>query len=137
MKTLEYYLALPYKLEIIPDMDEGGYVASYPDLPGCLTIGDTMQEVIKNAEDAKTTWLEAAIEDGIAINEPQSAEKYSGQFKLRLPKSLHKSLAEHSKQEGISMNQYCLYLLAKNDAAYTYNSTKTYMIHETQEKYGK
>lgn len=137
MKTLEYYLALPYKLEIIPDMDEGGYVASYPDLPGCLTIGDTMQEVIKNAEDAKTAWLEAAIEDGIAINEPQSAEKYSGQFKLRLPKSLHKSLAEHSKQEGISMNQYCLYLLAKNDAAYTYNSTKTYMIHETQEKYGK
>ncbi len=137
MKTLEYYLALPYKLEIIPDMDEGGYVASYPDLPGCLTIGDTMQEVIKNAEDAKTAWLEAAIEDGIAINEPQSAEKYSGQFKLRLPKSLHKALAEHSKQEGISMNQYCLYLLAKNDAAYTYDSTKTYMVHETQEKYGK
>ena len=137
MKTLEYYLALPYKLEIIPDMDEGGYVASYPDLPGCLTIGDTMQEVIKNAEDAKTAWLEAAIEDGIAINEPQSAEKYSGQFKLRLPKSLHKTLAEHSKQEGISMNQYCLYLLAKNDTAYTYDSTKTYMVHETQEKYGK
>ena len=137
MKTLEYYLALPYKLEIIPDMDEGGYVASYPDLPGCLTIGKTMQEVIKNAEDAKTAWLEAAIEDGIAINEPQSAEKYSGQFKLRLPKSLHKSLAEHSKQEGISMNQYCLYLLAKNDAAYTYNNNKTYMVHETQEKYGK
>lgn len=137
MKTLEYYLALPYKLEIIPDMDEGGYVASYPDLPGCLTIGDTMQEVIKNAEDAKTAWLEAAIEDGIAINEPQSAEKYSGQFKLRLPKSLHKALAEHSKQEGISMNQYCLYLLAKNDAAYTYNNNKTYMVHETQEKYGK
>ena len=137
MKTLEYYLALPYKLEIIPDMDEGGYVASYPDLPGCLTIGETMQEVIKNAEDAKTAWLEAAIEDGIAINEPQPAEKYSGQFKLRLPKSLHKALAEHSKQEGISMNQYCLYLLAKNDAAYTYNNTKTYMVHETQEKYGK
>lgn len=137
MKTLEYYLALPYKLEIIPDMDEGGYVASYPDLPGCLTIGETMQEVIKNAEDAKTAWLEAAIEDGIAINEPQSAEKYSGQFKLRLPKSLHKALAEHSKQEGISMNQYCLYLLAKNDAAYTYNNNKNYMVHETQEKYRK
>ncbi len=43
--------------------------------------------------------------------------EYSGQFKLRIPKSLHKSLAEHSKTEGISMNQYCLYLLAKNDAA--------------------
>lgn len=137
MKTLEYYLALPYKLEIIPDTDEGGYVASYPDLPGCLTIGETMTEVIKNAEDAKISWLEAALEDGVIIKEPQTSEKYSGQFKLRLPKSLHKALAEHAKMEGISMNQYCLYLLSKNDTAYTCNNAKTYMIHETQEKYGK
>ncbi len=135
MKTLEYYLTLPYKLEITPDADEGGYIASYPDLPGCLTIGETIEETIKNAADAKTAWLEAAIEDGIVINEPQAAEKYSGQFKLRLPKSLHKALAEHSKQEGISMNQYCLYLLAKNDALHAQN--RTYMVHDTQEKFGK
>ena len=31
MKTIEYYMKLPYKLEIFPDPDEGGYVASYPD----------------------------------------------------------------------------------------------------------
>ena len=43
-------------------------------------------------------------------------ESYSGQFKLRIPKSLHKSLTEHAKREGISMNQYCVYLLSKNDA---------------------
>ena len=59
---------------------------------------------------------EAAIEEGIEIPEPVSPDKYSGQFKLRIPKSLHYSLAEHAKMEGISMNQYCLYLLAKNDA---------------------
>lgn len=40
---------------------------------------------------------------------------YSGQFKLRLPKSLHRQLAEHSRREGVSINQYCVYLLAKND----------------------
>nr|WP_242953521.1 toxin-antitoxin system HicB family antitoxin [Enterocloster citroniae] len=40
-------------------------------------------------------------------------EKYSGQFKLRLPKSLHRQLTQHSKREGVSMNQYCVYLLAK------------------------
>ncbi|MCI8980594.1 MAG: toxin-antitoxin system HicB family antitoxin, partial [Clostridia bacterium] len=39
---------------------------------------------------------------------------YSGQFKLRMPKSLHKELAERSKAEGISMNQYCVYLLSHN-----------------------
>ena len=50
-------------------------------------------------------------------------EDYSGQFKLRIPKSLHKSLAEHSKAEGISMNQYCLYLLTKNDAVFHQTNT--------------
>ena len=50
---------------------------------------------------------------------PDSLEAYSGQFKLRIPRSLHRSLAEHSKREGISMNQYCVYLLSKNDAVYS------------------
>ena len=64
-------------------------------------------------------WLEAAEEDGIEIHEPDSLEDYSGQFKLRIPRSLHRSLAEHSKKEGISMNQYCVYLLSRNDAVYS------------------
>jgi antitoxin HicB len=54
------------------------------------------------------------LESGYEIPEPDVLDDYSGQFKLRLPKSLHKELAEKSKQEGISMNQYCLYLLSKN-----------------------
>lgn len=118
MRTIDEYMKLPYKMEIIPDTEEGGFVVSFPDLPGCLTIGDTVEEALKSADDAKRAWLEAAIEDGVVINEPDDIERYSGQFKLRIPKSLHKSLSEHSKAEGISMNQYCLYLLAKNDAFY-------------------
>ena len=39
MKTLDYYMGLPYKLEIVPDSTEGGYVASYPELRGCITAG--------------------------------------------------------------------------------------------------
>ena len=70
-------------------------------------------------EDAKKVWLTAAVEDGISIPEPRKDEnEYSGQFKLRMPKSLHKSIAEHSKLEGVSMNQYCLYLLSMNDAKF-------------------
>lgn len=118
MKDLEYYLSLPYKLEIIPDTEEGGYGARYPELPGCVTCAETIEDVFANAMDAKRAWLEAALEEGIEINEPSSEDDYSGQFKLRIPKSLHKSLAEHAKTEGTSMNQYCLYLLSKNDALY-------------------
>lgn len=121
-KTLEYYMSLPYRMEIIPDTEEGGYTAWYPDLPGCMTCSETMEGIISNALDAKEAWIKAAIEDGIVINEPseeQSISEYSGQFKLRMPKSLHKSLSVNAKKEGISMNQYCIYLLSKNDTAHS------------------
>jgi predicted RNase H-like HicB family nuclease len=103
-------------MEIVEDRDEGGFVVTYPDLPGCITCGETIESAIANAEDAKRAWIEAALDEGIDIQEPNSLEDYSGQFKLRIPRSLHRDLAEHSKKEGISMNQYCVYLLAKNDA---------------------
>ena len=121
-KTIDYYMALPYRLELIPDTVEGGYGARYPELPGCITCGETIENAVANAEEAKRAWIEAALEDGITIREPEnddSADKYSGQFKLRMPKSLHKSLSLHAKKEGISMNQYCLYLLSRNDVSYS------------------
>lgn len=120
MKTIDYYLDLPYKLEIVPDKDEGGYAARYPELPGCITVGDTLESVVKNAGDAKTEWIAAALEEGVAIPEPTSYDDYSGQFKLRLPKSLHKLLADQSKEEGVSMNQYCVYLLSMNNSSNLY-----------------
>ena len=118
MKTLNEYLKLAYRMEIVEDPEEGGFVVSYPDLPGCITVGDTIELAVANALDAKKAWLEAALEEGIAIREPEDLESYSGQFKLRIPKSLHRSLTEHARQEGTSLNQYCVYLLAKNDAAF-------------------
>ena len=106
-------------MEIVEYSDVGCFVASYPDLPGCISCGEPVQAAAANAQDAKRAWLEAAMEDGIAIREPDSLDDYSGQFKLRIPKSLHRSLAEHSQREGISMNQYCVYLLSRNDAVYS------------------
>lgn len=49
MEKIEYYMNLPYKLVIIPNPDEGGYVACYPDLLGCITVGSSLED----AADAK------------------------------------------------------------------------------------
>ncbi len=116
MKTLDDYMTMPYRMEIVEDTAEGGFVVSYPDLPGCITSGETLESAAQNALDAKKAWLIAAMEEGIEIHEPDNLEEYSGQFKLRIPRSLHRLLAEHSQKEGISMNQYCVYLLSRNDA---------------------
>lgn len=67
MKTLEDYMAMPYRMEIVEDTKEGGFVISCPDLPGCLTFGETLEEAMRNADDAKKAWLLAAMEDGLEI----------------------------------------------------------------------
>ncbi len=119
MRTIDDYMALPYRMEIVEDPDEGGYVVSLPELPGCLSSGETIESALRNLQDAKREWLAAALEEGLEIDEAANGlDAYSGQFKLRLPKSLHRSLAMHSRKEGVSMNQYCVYLLSRNDAMY-------------------
>ena len=53
MKTIDEYMALPYRMELIPDSDEGGYVVVFPELKGCLSSSETADEAVQNAMDAK------------------------------------------------------------------------------------
>ena len=71
MKTLNDYLAMSYRMEIVEDKDEGGFVVSYPELPGCITCADTKEKAIANAKDAKRAWIEAALESNVEIHEPE------------------------------------------------------------------
>jgi len=119
-KDLDYYMGLNYKIEVIEDKEEGGYALSCPELRGCITCAETLEQGFEMIEDAKKCWFTACIEDGIPIPEPSHIGDYSGQFKLRMPKSLHKTLTERARAEGISMNQYCLYLLSSGtNSAYS------------------
>lgn len=118
MKTLNDYMSMSYRMEVVEDKTEGGFVVSYPDLLVALPA-EKQWKVQFQMPGCKKAWLEAALEEGVEIHEPDSLEDYSGQFKLRIPRSLHRLLAEHSQREGISMNQYCVYLLSRNDAVFS------------------
>lgn len=107
-------MSLPYPMELVPDPDEGGFAVSFPDLPGCLSVGDTPADAVRNARDALREWLAAALEDGVPIPEPDSLEAWSGQFRLRMPRSLHRRLALQARREGVSMNQYCVWHLSQD-----------------------
>lgn len=67
MNTLNDYMSISYRMKIVEDKEEGGFVISYPDLPGCITCGKTIESAVANAIDAKKVWFEAAIEQGIEI----------------------------------------------------------------------
>lgn len=75
MKTLNEYMGMSYRMEIAEDPDEGGFVVTYPDLPGCISCGETVECAVSNALDAKKAWLEAALEQGLEIHEPNSLEE--------------------------------------------------------------
>jgi antitoxin HicB len=68
-KRLEYYLNLTYAVTVYPE-PEGGYVAIIKDLPGCMTQGETADEVMANLEEARQLWLESAYEYGDPIPLP-------------------------------------------------------------------
>ena len=71
-KTFEYYMSLPYKMVIYP-ASEGGYVAEIPDLPGCLTQGDSWQDIFEMIQDAKAALIDIALQDGTKIPEPNKS----------------------------------------------------------------
>lgn len=115
---IEYYIKLPYTIEIVPYAD-GGYFGRIKELEGCMTEGNTLEEVLELLEDAKRAWLETALEDGIEIPLPESMKEekeYSGKILLRLPKSLHKKLVESAQKEGVSVNAYIVSLLSERNA---------------------
>jgi len=60
-KTLDDYLALIYPITLYPE-PEGGYTVMIKDLPGCISVGETLEEAIENINDAKQSWLETAWE---------------------------------------------------------------------------
>jgi predicted RNase H-like HicB family nuclease len=111
MKDLKEYLALPYSIEILPD--EEGYVATIPDLPGCMSSGETIDAALGGLEEAKELWLQGRIEAGEEIPEPVRIEDFSGKFVLRIPRSLHRSLDREARKQGVSLNQYVLHILSE------------------------
>ena len=110
-KTLEDYLNTRYPFVVYP-AEEGGYVAEVEELPGCITQAETLEELSERIENARRAWMQQAYEDGMEIPLPRIEQEYSGRFVIRLPKYLHRQLAEEAAQEGVSLNQFAATLLS-------------------------
>lgn len=114
-KPLEYYLALRYPITLIPEA-EGGYTAKINDLPGCVSVGETVEEALAMIEDARRLWLEVAYQQGDEIPLPSTERAYGGKVLVRMPPSLHRRLLEGAQAEGVSLNQHMVTLLSEASA---------------------
>lgn len=57
-------------IEHLPEDDGGGFLATVPDLPGCMSDGETRAEALANVEDAISVWIQTATRAGRPIPAP-------------------------------------------------------------------
>lgn len=67
MKKMTYFM-------LVHKGEKFGFWCEFPDLPGCMTDGDDLEDLMKNAADALESWLEAAGERSLPIPEASDAE---------------------------------------------------------------
>lgn len=120
--TVEFYMQLDYPVELraIPKDMGGGYYASIPYLgrDAFLADGDTVEEALEQLEEVKFILFKDMIESGREIPLPpplseNDIDDYSGRLPLRIPKELHKRIAERAKANECSINQYIAVVLSE------------------------
>ncbi len=116
------YLGKPYGRVVTPESD-GSFHAEILEFPGCIAIGDEPAEALANLEEVAASWLEATIEKGQDVPEPQDASGFSGKLVLRLPKSLHRKAARQAARDNVSLNQFIVASVAEQVGARVIHSS--------------
>jgi len=109
-------IAYPFSIRPLTAEEGGGYLIEFPDLPGCMSDGETPEEAIANGKDAVDEWIDACEKLGRPIptpSVPSTEGNYNGKVLQRFPKTMHARLVARAKQEGVSLNQLILSLVAE------------------------
>lgn len=105
-------------LSRLPKEDGGGFLITFPDLPGCMSDGETEEESLENGRDAFIAWISARVDQGKDIPEPKAKPvdfveaDVSGRFLARVPKYIHARLVKRAQREGVSVNSLVLSFIA-------------------------
>lgn len=100
--------------------DDGGYIAVSPEFPRLSAFGETAEAALAELRGVLEEAVEQYKEEGWPLPVPETHGGYSGQFRVRVAKSLHSALAQRAEAEGISMNALVTQYLARglgHDAA--------------------
>ena len=88
----------------------GGYLVEYPDIPGCMSDGETVAEAIANGREALRDCLEVFKESGRKIPKPVIE---AAQWRQRLPRTLYSKLTKQAETEGVSINSLVATIIAE------------------------
>ena len=101
-----------YQFTVRPlSKDEGGgYLVEYPDIPGCMSDGETIEEANRNGRDALRDCIEVFKESARKLPKPSVV---AAQWRQRLPRTLYAKLTKHAETEGVSINSLVTSIIAE------------------------
>ncbi|MHB0979470.1 MAG: toxin-antitoxin system HicB family antitoxin [Thermoleophilia bacterium] len=102
-----------YAVNLMWSSEDDGYVATVPELAGLSAFGETVEEASREAVAAGEAFVRVLAESGSPIPPPLELPTFSGQFRVRVPVSLHETLVVRARYEGVSLNSLIVGLLAE------------------------
>ena len=102
-----------YERKVFYSKEDKGWIAVVPELPGCSAFGKTSERALKELETAIELWLETSKSKKWNVPKPVAAREPAGRILLLLPRELHQYYLSLAIEEGISLNQFMLYVLAR------------------------
>jgi antitoxin HicB len=150
MIPLEDILKRNYRFEVTEDKegDSTQWAVFFPDLDGCDSYGETMEEAITEALRLKKFWLQSLYKLGKPIPEPTNprVKEYSGKFLIRTSPKLHERLVMLADEQGVSLNQFVIESLSREtepkkrefNVSYNFNqmNTNNYWMQRSNEENG-
>ncbi len=99
----------------------GGYLVEYPDIPGCMSDGETIEEAIAHGREALRDCVAVLQESGRKVPKPGVE---AAQWRQRLPRTLYAKLTAQAETEGVSINSFVTAIIAEAIGSRKANTTK-------------
>ena len=106
-----------YSMQLFWSEEDGEYVALIPEFPYLSALAKKPDRAVREAVMVAEAFLEDMAEVGETPPEPQVLSSFSGQIRLRMPRTLHQRLAGRARMEDVSLNTLIVSLLAEGIGA--------------------
>jgi len=114
-----------YSIHVFADEPDGGFVAVCPEFPGVSAFGDSREQAFEEVRTALELAIETYREEGWPLPAPQGLETQdlpSGEFRVRMPRTMHAQLAKRAIAEGVSQNHLVIVYVAAGLAGQAWQS---------------
>ena len=105
-----YLDAYQFTVRPLSKDEGGGYLLEYPDIPRCMSDGETVEEAIANGREALRDCIEVFRESGRKLPKPRVE---AAQWRQRLPRTLYLKLTKQAESEGVSINSLVTAIIAE------------------------